>query len=317
MNNLRLELPVRIDFLGGWTDQECWEGPGAVLNAAVGWGGRYPLALSTDGKWSSLVEGEGTGLGISSIRHAAEWLMHEQDENWVLDQLTQSEGATSEDKIAWLADITAAQVSRAFGATDLSPREISCGIAASVIQERNSTRGGWQDAAGALYGGLKVVGGVWPDLHCLTIPEGFSGGALFDTVVLFDTGYRRDSAVIGDKVRWLLNRRDEKLCRILKGAAENAPRLLFATDLREAALFCAGVWGLLCECAPEMQGPPMPSVTGPWGYKLCGAGGGGYGLLFCDPQHRERDRDELLARGYWATIPELLPGPRWVSNEPE
>lgn len=68
-----LRAPVRLCFCGQWSDQLAWTGPAAVLNASVTFGEGYPLEY--DGRdWRSEIEGVGTGLGISSIRYAVEWL---------------------------------------------------------------------------------------------------------------------------------------------------------------------------------------------------------------------------------------------------
>lgn len=71
---MTLRCPVRCDLISGWSDQLAWPGPAAVINASVLLApDRYPLRL-TDGQWESDIEGIGTGLGISSIRYAAEFL---------------------------------------------------------------------------------------------------------------------------------------------------------------------------------------------------------------------------------------------------
>lgn len=295
---MKLELPVRVDFLGGWTDQECWPDFGCVLNAAIGWDGQYPLSLSGDGRWESVVPGEGTGLGISSIRHAAQYMLC-TDPGW-------SYRVTDDPDFPWGSDENRA-------ATEA--HHPSLAVAASVHAERETTRGGWQDAAGALYPGIKCVGGLWPDLKVLAIPPGFRGGAIADAFVLFDTGERRDSASIGEQVRYLIGEGDKTLCDILRLSAEDAPAALFSLTGYSAAVgYVIPAWNALCERVPGMRGPKVPIPHGAWGYKLCGAGGGGYGMMFCEPDDREEVRDNLRANGYWATIPELLPGPRWVSE---
>lgn len=71
---MTLRCPVRLDLAGGWSDCTQWPGPAAVINAsALLAPDRYPLELGPDG-WRSDISGIGTGLGISSIRYAAEFL---------------------------------------------------------------------------------------------------------------------------------------------------------------------------------------------------------------------------------------------------
>ena len=70
---MTLRAPIRLNLIGQWSDQLAWPGPAAVLNASATFGDSYPLEY--DGRdWRSEISGVGTGLGISSIRYAVEWL---------------------------------------------------------------------------------------------------------------------------------------------------------------------------------------------------------------------------------------------------
>ena len=68
-----VRLPVRLDFIGGWSDQVEWTETAAVINAAIGWDGVYPLTLDGD-RLHSEINGVGTGLGVSSILAAGRFL---------------------------------------------------------------------------------------------------------------------------------------------------------------------------------------------------------------------------------------------------
>ena len=75
-------LPARINLLGGWSDQLLWEDPvgAAVVNVPFGWeddqcfDGCYPMMVTRKGFYS-VITGQGTGLGVSSIKAAAEFLL--------------------------------------------------------------------------------------------------------------------------------------------------------------------------------------------------------------------------------------------------
>lgn len=73
-----LLLPSRLNFTGGWSDQPDWKYPAAVVNASIGWQHDAPYSPYTMAKgfnrFDSAVEGIGTGLGISSIRAAANFI---------------------------------------------------------------------------------------------------------------------------------------------------------------------------------------------------------------------------------------------------
>ena len=103
----RLNLPIRIDFIGGWTDQLCWKGPAAVCN------GSFECELP-----ENTLQNPGTGLGISSILYAAEWIGENPD------KLRDHHGYTQ---------------------------------AALDAEASSCVQGGWQDAIGAIAPGLKLV----------------------------------------------------------------------------------------------------------------------------------------------------------------
>lgn len=263
-----LRLPVRVDLIGGWSDQALFRRPAAVLNAAVGWDGQYPLQLSASGV-TSLVEGVGTGLGISSI----------------------------------LAAGRAACEMRATGM--LSDLAVSASVA---WEQTEGTHGGWQDAAGAFSPGFHLIEKE---------PEGLlrysrnDAHPLFQHLVLFDTSTRRNSGAIGAKVRTLLagpGHFTDSLTEIVWLAKQ-----VFASrDARWCIEQCLAAWRILVGYVPEMSGPEVPMSGACVGYKLCGAGGGGYGLMFVrESEERPAARAFLEERGLWARIPELRAGAAW------
>ena len=145
----RLLLPARLSFLGQWSDQPNWPHPACVVNASVGWRhaepfSPYPLLRTAEG-FSSAVQGVGTGLGISSIRAAADYLYGHAD-------------AFSPD------------------------REY---IGAALDWERqNGTLGGWQDQIGAIEPGLKCISTADHKTFCIEqLPSAdlFDHLVLFDT----------------------------------------------------------------------------------------------------------------------------------------
>lgn len=257
----RLLLPVRVDWLGGWSDQSLWGEPAAVVNAAVGWSGQYPLRFGPEG-FSSLVGGEGTGLGISSLVLAGRYLQERRDFGYVAHVL-QAEAA-------------------------------------------QGTHGGWQDQLGGVEPGFKLIERRGADFRIHRRDD----HPLLAHTVLFDTGVRRDSGAIGAKIRSLLQSpghfRDS--LRVIVGQARE---VFHADDADRAVDLVLGAWRTLCAYVPEMS-VPVPSVPGSVGHKLCGAGGGGFGLMFSrTPEERGRVVEGLRERGLWAKVPELLPGARY------
>ena len=178
----QLLLPVRLNFLGGWSDQPQWKNPACVVNAAVGWHhpkpySPYPL-LRDEAGFSSAIEGVGTGLGISSLRAAADWLYDHAD--------------------------------------PFSPTNEYI-FRALEWERQNGTLGGWQDQIGAIEPGLKCITTSDHEAFCI---EQLPSADLFAHLVLFDTGIRRPAKTIGDKVRALFG--DKKFAAALRANVDDA-----------------------------------------------------------------------------------------------
>jgi len=247
-----MKLPVRIDLIGGWSDQPLWKHRAAVVNAAVGWDGQYPITIK-DGKVTSLVEGIGTGLGISSIIQAGLILDKNRNADYVADVLD------------W--------------------------------EEKQGTRGGWQDQIGGIEPGLKLLTSndhKKIEIHSIEHP-------ITDYLVLFDTGLRRPAKTIGDKVRELFGTR--KFDSVLKRNVADASRVTEMTG-EEFAQVCIEGW----ERLNRLVDMDMPCPNLGMGHKLCGAGGGGYGVYFVEPLDREEVIMGLTQLGIWAKIPNILKG---------
>ncbi|MEI8143307.1 MAG: hypothetical protein WCG48_01665 [Candidatus Berkelbacteria bacterium] len=262
-------LPIRINLIGGWTDQLFWEGPAAVINIAAGWGGcydgGYPFMLLAQGenyRVSSRIPGIGTGLGISSILEGGKYLLAKPDGDFV--------GHTLE----W--------------------------------EWNEGTKGGWQDQVGAIIPGLKLIK--------TTDHENFSikqrdDHPVMSRIVLFDTDIRRRSGNVGDIVR-LLIKYEPKFSKYLSTVVDRADSALLG-DADEMIDLCLESWVKLSELIKpyfEMD-VDVPTPDRAVGHMLCGAGGGGYGIMFAKS---EDDRDQVISdlekQGFWATKPTLLDG---------
>ena len=248
----RLNLPIRIDFIGGWTDQICWEGPAAVCN------GSFECDLP-----ENVLQNPGTGLGISSILYAAEWIGENED------RLIDHHGYTQ---------------------------------AALDAEASSGVQGGWQDAIGAIAPGLKLVtrGPYF---------ERRDDHPILDRLVLFDSGIRRNSGVIGDKVRALVATSGE-FREHLELTAGHARQFFNSKTAEESAMLALAAWVRFCRFVPEMEPRAFPfQMHDVIGWKMCGAGGGGFGVAFCqEPEARQRTVDHLADWGIWSAIPTLAQG---------
>lgn len=258
---MSLHLPVRIDFIGGWSDQLEWKYPSAVMNAAIGWSNTYPLCIKGD-KIETCIDGIGTGLGVSSIIAAGKFLetRESKDESYIKAVLE------------W---------------------EISIG-----------TKGGWQDQIGGIEGGLKLI---TSDNHRHFNILRRDNHPVMNHIVLFDTKIRRHSKLIGDKIREQFSMKPfTKALRKIVSEAESC----FWMNAHDCALTCIDAWKTLNSFV-NMEVYNIPQTEMIWGYKLVGAGGGGYGIVFVKyPEQREDVIQLFECNGLWATIPALLQGPK-------
>ena len=259
-------LPIRIDLVGGWTDQAAWRGPAAVVNGAFGWEGAgygpkglYPLSVS-GGEVHSRICGVGTGLGISSIRVAGK--------------------ALASGEVDYLAH-------------------------SAAFEQEQGTLGGWQDALGALEPGFKLLRrGVGEERPAILRNDAH---AILDHLVLFDTGIRRPSQIIGDQVRAKFS--SAQVSAALETAAGAAGVAFRADRVDTAAQLCLGGWAMLTRLFPAMAEGLPANAPEAWGQKYCGAGGGGYGVAFArTPGARGAVIAHYRRLGLWAQVPILLDG---------
>lgn len=249
-----IKLPVRIDFIGGWTDQADWDGPKAVINAAVGWDG-YPVIINK-GQVLSKIEGIGTGLGLSSIIEAGKFLETNPKGNYVDHVLN--------------------------------------------YEHEMGVKGGWQDQIGAIEPGFKLISGPdQPINRCDTHP-------IMNQIVIFDTGIRRKSGDIGESVRSKI--KNGELKEKLTEVAYDAIAAFYSFDAIIFSNIMSRNWAELTRIVPEMQSPlPIPKCNDLIGWKLCGAGGGGYGIAIASNSDTRQYLIEMFqAYGMNAAIPRLM-----------
>lgn len=260
--------PARINLTAGWSDQPDYRGLGAVINAAVGW------QINNDdldpyplvyyrGTFRSKIAGKGTGLGISSIRMALKFL----NENYGK--------VKSDEYIQFVLD----------------------------WEEKEGTKGGWQDHIGAIEGGFKLIISENHQTFDIHLRDDHP---ILDHIVLFDSGIRRPAKHIGDQVRVLF--KDRHFNSALAKNVEIAQDTFYA-DAEELALGTIDCWQRLVSFVPDMEVTNLPYLPNCWGRVFVGAGGGGWGIYFIEePDARQEAIEILNDRDIDAYIPVLLGG---------
>lgn len=264
----KILLPARINFMGGWSDQQFWDGDGAVINMAVGWSSPecfeslYPMMVSKDG-FKSAITGIGTGLGISSIKASGEFLLGDPYGDYV--------GAA----LKWEWD--------------------------------EGTRGGWQDQIGAIQPGFKLI---TSDDHVNFEIVNYDDHPIIERLVIFDSGIRRRAEAIGSRVRDMF---DDRLFRVFMRKLASDTKLAFNYKADEFSLACLDAWKGFLSFVPEMDVELPLDEDLAFGKMMVGAGGGGYGIIFCkSAEARQPVIDQLSQRGIWASIPVLLDGAKFI-----
>ena len=276
--------PVRVNLLGGWTDQLLWDESAAVINCAVGWHSNkcfkeiYPLRLDRLARFSSAITGRGTGLGISSIYAAMHYV--------------QAFPERQEDYIRFVLEYEKAVL---------------------------GTEGGWQDQIGGINPGFKLIVTPGDDAkrHRKFTITRRDDHPIIERMVLFDTKVRRNAGLVGDQVRDLLQH-DQSFRAHLREVARLAQKH-FSGSAEDMIQTCQHSWDTFVSFVPEMTIPkPMPKTELIVGQMLVGAGGGGFGLAFAkDKENRQEVVDLFKKAGFWATIPVLLPGVLLVDGKEE
>lgn len=161
---------------------------------------------------------------------------------------------------------------------------------------------GKQDQYASAFGGLNLVR-FWPSGEVTVEPQRLANGAmsaLFDHILLFWTGLRRDSSSVlceqrantPDKMDLLVTMRDQ--AEHLKSLIHDGwvDSVKFGETLHQG-------WLLKRQLASTITTPQIDGwyeramKAGAVGGKICGAGGGGFLLVVVEPEHQEAVRQAL------------------------
>ncbi len=266
---------VRVNLLGGWTDQPIWPDLAAVSNVSIGWSscyhGQYPLLMDSTGRMMSRVQGHGSGLGISSI-----WM--------ALQEIQKDPGILDHDMVAVILNV--------------------------LEREQLVSKGGWQDQVGGIVPGVKLtVTSNHKDFHIRTKQY----HPALEHMVLFDTGKRRPSAGIGDVIRTLIEKRDPAFFDHMHWIVYEAIRTFDLDEPEPLIKATLRSWKQFCRFVPQMDIPiklPNLGKRVVHGSYLAGAGGGGFGITWVvEPGYRHKVVETYRRHGIWAEVPIVINSP--------
>ncbi len=305
-------LPVRIDIAGGWSDTPpyCLDHPARVLNLAVDLDGRKPIgcrAEAQSGRTLRIRMHDGAWITLDA---AAANAPADVTDPLVLPRLAAQvcgfagAGAITQGAVidAWsripkgsglggssiLAAAMVQALQRLAGRAD-DPATVM-GLVL-LLEQRLSSGGGWQDQLGGLLPGAKLLSSlpVRPlSVAIEAIPlEANVLSALHGRLVLAYTGVDRLARDVLQRVMGRYLSRDRAVVGgigRLVDLADDGRRLLAAGDLDGLGDLVGEVWAIHQELDPHCSNPAVEDLLADLaplsrGWKLVGAGGGGFALI--------------------------------------
>jgi fucokinase len=339
-HSVNVSAPPRIDLGGGWSDTPpfCFDWGGTVLNCAVEIDGRYPIETAIrriDEPVIRCLSGSedasaefGTAEELSapaepgsvfSIPRLALQLMGIPESGRTLEQTLRRLGGGLEIRCRvqlpvgsglGTSSILAATVVRALA--EMTGRRIDeHALSGEVMQleQRMTTGGGWQDQAGGIFPGAKLlITGPGLTQRIRVQPAGWGEERrqeFHERLVLYNTGIRR---MAKDLLRQVVGRylaRETAAVQVLHSIKTLAVEMAYAMsegDWEHLGELLDRHWQLNQILDPHTANAPINAILDrarPWiyGAKLAGAGGGGFFLFLArDPEAALALRHELSAQ---------------------
>jgi len=340
-DRVQVSAPPRIDLGGGWSDTPpfCFDWGGTVLNCALEIEGGYPIATEIRRIGEPIIRCSADGLGTVAEFRTAEQLSEPCGPGDVfsiprtalnlhgilvkgqaLDEtLTQLGGGL---EIRCKVDLPVGSglgTSSILGATVIRALAVMAGralgdhaLSENVMQleQRMTTGGGWQDQAGGIFPGAKLlITGPGLRQRLRVQPVAWSSerrDEFCEHMVLYNTGIQR---VAKDLLRQVVSRylaRETATIQVLHSIKTLAVEMSYAMaegDWKHLGELLDRHWKLNQVLDPHTTNAPINAILDrarPFihGAKLAGAGGGGFLLLLArDPDAANALRATLARQG--------------------
>ena len=308
---IKVELPLRIDFAGGWSDTPpiCYKMGGAVFNAAVTLNGVKPVKVRVRRLADKEVRVESVDLGKSGVlKSLAEIRAPKDPHDWcalVKSALTVTKFDFSSGglDIKISADVPKGSgmgTSSILGAALVTALERAAGrkpewkrVASLTLalEKEMATGGGWQDQIGGLVPGAHLVSTTPgksqnPSLKRVSAKsEAALSKFLNERALLYFTGRKRMARNILRGVLGFFEENPDDIARsIVRRLKSDAERAFKAVESCDWDSFCSAVndyWLSKKALDPGSTNPLVELIIArmaPWisAVSLCGAGGGGF-----------------------------------------
>jgi fucokinase len=322
VERVHVSAPARIDLGGGWSDTPpfCFDWGGTVLNCALEINGAFPIETDirridepvircyADGQGSTveyrsseqLLEPCGPGSEFSIPRAALQLFGIPMRGRNLQETLTELHGGLEIRCQVQLpigsglgtSSILAATVIRALSV--MSGRTMdnqALSEAVMQLEQRMTTGGGWQDQAGGIFPGAKLLitgPGLRQRIRVQPVVWSESRQAEFcEHLVLYDTGIQRMAKNLLRQVVARYLARETATIQVLHSIKTLAVEMAYAMaegEWKHLGQLLDRHWQLNQVLDPHTNNAPITAILDsarPWihGAKLAGAGGGGFLLL--------------------------------------
>ncbi|KAJ8748543.1 hypothetical protein K2173_003444 [Erythroxylum novogranatense] len=326
---VKVELPVRVDFVGGWSDTPPWslERGGCVLNMAISLEGCLPIGtiIETTKEAGVLMNDDaGNELFVDNLASVAPPFDSNDPFRLVKSSLLVTDiiygsilssmglkiktwsNVPRGSGLGTSSILAAAVVKGLLRISDGDESNENVARLVLVLEQLMGTGGGWQDQIGGLYPGIKFTAsfpGV--PLRLQVIPLMASSkliSELQQRLLVVFTGQVRLAHQVLQKVVTRYLRRDNLLVSSIKRLAELAKvgrEALMNCDVDELGDIMLEAWRLHQELDPYCSNEFVDrifAISDPYccGYKLVGAGGGGFALLLAKDAHSGKELKHKL-----------------------
>jgi len=334
--------PARLDLAGGWTDTPPYtlEHGGRVVNAAVSLNGQQPIHAYFRSIRERVIRISSIDLGsrieVASFEQLLDYRNPSSDfalvkaaialsgftpenyrrESQTLRQMLDRAGGGFE-----IITLCAIPKGSGLGTSSILGATVLAAIAAALgrklagrelfemvlkLEQMLTTGGGWQDQAGGVLPGTKLITtqpGLHPDPLAYYLPSDLLCPALNNaTTLLYYTGITRMAKGILRHVVGRYLDRERSALRALSRIAALADEMRDALSLKDAEAFgrlVADAWNLNKQLDPDSTTPDVEAIIAAirphiYGAKLLGAGGGGFLLVVCKNQEAARNVRKTL-----------------------
>ena len=329
-SRVRVELPLRIDLAGGWSDTPpiCYEMGGAVMNAAVRLEGCRPVVVEVARIPAREVRVESVDLAEKGVLTTRAEIYGEKDpHDWcalVKSALAVTGYAFSQGglDIRIFADVPkgsgmgtssilgAALVQALLTVAGRPHDPDSVAMATLRLEQEMRTGGGWQDQMGALYPGVKLIETQKGEEQAFRVrrlsPKAEKAFAAYlrDRGVLYFTGQKRMARNVlrGVLAFYAANPYGiaHAIVSTLKRDAVACFRSVSRGDWRGFAAAVNAYWMNKKALDPGSTNPQVESIIAriaPWteAVSLAGAGGGGFLFAVAKSRAAKYKMEKVLA----------------------